>query len=80
MAPSNSPPQEQRKRVQAASMDMGPTWRLIRRGRPLSRKSCTIGSTLEAFNGIVDKVYRERYRGLMNKGTESLNHAKLLLL
>jgi len=81
MALWNSLPQEQRERVQAASMDMGANFAAATtQAAPNAKIVHDRFHVSKHLNDAVDKVRREEHRRLLAKGDESLKHTKFLWL
>ena len=74
-------PEEQRKRVQAASMDMGANFaKATAQAAPEAKIVHDRFHVSKQLNDAVDKVRRDEHRRLLAKGDESLKHTKFLWL
>jgi transposase len=74
-------PEPQRKKVVAASMDMGAGFAAAtRQAAPLAKIVHDRFHVSKHLNEAVDKVRRDEHRRLLEKGDESLKHTKFLWL
>lgn len=74
-------PEEQRAKVQAASMDMGANFSsATRQVAPQAKIVHDRFHVSQLLNEAVDKVRREEHRRLLEQGDESLKHTKFLWL
>lgn len=74
-------PEEQRKQVQAASMDMGANFAAATaQAAPDAKIVHDHFHVSKQLNDAVDKVRREEHRRLLAQGDESLKHTKFLWL